>query len=428
MKEILNEIDFLDCLDSYLETYEEVQDIHYETTHFRGTQTEDSLFVTISDKTFENLYLRDVDFMSIRFKNCVFKNVDFTNSVFNISQLDDCNFYRCRFNDVKFIESDILNTIFELSMWAWVDFSDSLIENTHVKHSPELLELMFGGCEISDLHFFDGNISHSRFEPLREYNVKNYQILFEKMEVNNSLFFNIDFRKSQFDCCSFDQSTFSNCTLLNSTFTETNFSNESNFCSIDLQTIDNSEPQKPIVLRNVFGIHNEEIQDFISGFIQEIKYQTIFISYSFKDKEFANTLNQKLKAKGVFTFLYEKDAPGGKRIRKIMMDGVAKHDRLLFIASKNSITSEACQFELSQGRIKQEENWETIYFPIHIDNYLFEVSKDVIRPKSKRDEYWENITELKDVHSLDFSKFNRASFDSLDFDRAVKDLINELRK
>lgn len=428
MKEILNEIDFLECLDAYLDSYQAVRDEFNDVTNFRGTQTENSLYVTISGKTFKSLYLRDIDFMSIRFENCVFEKVDFTDSVFNVSQLDNCTFYRCRLNGVKFIESDIINTTFDLNMWSYVDFSDSLVKNVDVKHSPELLELMFGGCEVNNMRFLDGVMSYSRLETLRKSKDDNEEFIFDRMELNNCLFFNMDLRKSQFDGCAFDQTIYSNCTLLSSTFTETNFSKDSNYCSIDLQSIDSSEPLKPIVLKKVFGIHNEEIKDFLSGFIQEIKYQTIFISYSFEDKIFASALNHKLKAKGIFTFLYEKDAPGGKRIKKIMIEGVKKHDRLLFIASKNSITSKACQFELSEGRKKQEDNWETIFYPIHLDNYLFELTKEDIRPKSMQEEYWENITELKEVHSLDFSSYNNESLNNLEFDSAVKKLIKELRK
>ena len=115
-------------------------------------------------------------------------------------------------------------------------------------------------------------------------------------------------------------------------------------------------------------------------------------------------------------------------MKKIMSEGIEKHERLLFISSQSSIRSEACQYELTQGRKKQERDWQAIYFPIHIDNYLFEIEKDDIKPKSKQDEYWENITEIKEFNSMDFSTFNSSDYDELEFEEKVKDLIKELRK
>ena len=101
-------------------------------------------------------------------------------------------------------------------------------------------------------------------------------------------------------------------------------------------------------------------------------------------------------------FFGRKIHPGGKPLTKIMAEGVKEKDRVLFIASLDSLRSKACQFELSEGRTKQEKLWEDVLFPIHIDNYLFSVEKNNIRPKEMQDEYWKNITELRSLISLDF--------------------------
>jgi hypothetical protein len=80
-----------------------------------------------------------------------------------------------------------------------------------------------------------------------------------------------------------------------------------------------------------------------------------------------------------------------------MSGNIKKHDKILFIASANSIKSKACQYELSEGRKKQGSSWETVFFPIHIDDFLFTVKKSQIRPTSMTEEYWENIKELKRI-------------------------------
>ncbi|MFJ7759222.1 hypothetical protein ACQKK3_16545, partial [Pedobacter suwonensis] len=87
----------------------------------------------------------------------------------------------------------------------------------------------------------------------------------------------------------------------------------------------------------------------------------------------------------------------------------------------------ACQFELSEGRKKQAETWETILFPIHIDQFLFTVSKNKIHPVEKADEYWKNIEELRRINSADFSPFNKDKINTKKFKDSVDLIIAQLK-
>jgi hypothetical protein len=224
-----------------------------------------------------------------------------------------------------------------------------------------------------------------------------------------------------------EQTTFSNCYLKSTTINNTNKSRGNEFSFIDFQTILKSDKIDPIVLEKCFGINESIIKDKIAQIATKIEYQTIFISYSFKDKQFANNLNKSLIRKGVVTFLWENDAPGGKDLKKIMRENIKEKDRLLFIASENSLRSKACQYELLEGSKKQEQLWQEILFPIHIDNYLFEIEKDEIKPIEKQDEYWKNILELRDIKSIDFTRVV-GKYRSIQFDKKVTELITGLKK
>jgi hypothetical protein len=100
---------------------------------------------------------------------------------------------------------------------------------------------------------------------------------------------------------------------------------------------------------------------------------------------------------------------------------------LLFISSVSSLKSVACQYELSEGRKKQDKSWSTVFFPIYIDDYLFKVEKEDI-PRKYRDEFWENIEELREVNALDFSKFVGDDFQQDAYEEAINKLVNGLRK
>ena len=54
-----------------------------------------------------------------------------------------------------------------------------------------------------------------------------------------------------------------------------------------------------------------------------------------------SAINQLLNQRGVKTFIWEKDAPGGKRLDDIMSVNIKKHDKILFIASQYSINKPA---------------------------------------------------------------------------------------
>lgn len=154
---------------------------------------------------------------------------------------------------------------------------------------------------------------------------------------------------------------------------------------------------------------------------------SLFISYSFKDKTFVTKLNEILCDNGVQTFLWEKDAPYGESLKDIMFENVHKYDRVLFVASENSLKSQACHYELSQAREKQDKLWKTVLFPIHIDSFLFDLRKETIRPIEKADEYWMNICELRRINSLDFTEV-AANFDNDRFKEKIQLLLNNLRK
>lgn len=253
------------------------------------------------------------------------------------------------FNDIHFSECDFINTTFNNCRHSYNIFGDCLFLNTKFEHSKDMLEIYFGGCRITDLEFSGCYVTHSRFEDIKE---ETTRIVFSDCILENSYFYNIYLKNSNFTETALNQNSFNYCTLAADTIATSTKSTAKEFSSIDFQTIINSSNLKANVLNQCFGIHASDIKDYIFSLTQKIEFQSVFVSYSFKDKQFAKRLNDSLLSKGIITFLWEKDAPPGKTLKKIMKENVKKHDRIIFIASINSIKSKACQFELTEGRNK----------------------------------------------------------------------------
>ena len=420
MAEIKTQKDFLKWINPPSESLS--KDYYFKTNYSVG---QDMLY--LRDLTLNSLDLKDRHFESTEFLDCIFENCEFTHSFIVSCTLKNCTFKNCTFTWSKFLESDLINTTFNNCVIAELELCDIVIEDSSFINCREIFDLTIRGNWKRSLSFQNCYVAYLDIEPIKNEHSERFEFI--DCIINYSSFDRIDFTKSKFINCSLSVNQFSSCLLSGSTLVENNNTPGSEYNLIDFRTILNSENQSEVVLEKIFGIHNSDIKEYVYGLTSKIEFQSIFISYSFKDKVFAKRINEELIRKGIMTFLWEKDSPGGKTLKDIMSSNINAKDRILFIASKDSLKSTACQFELSEGRKKQNVTWENVLFPIHIDNYLFDLKKEQIRPVKVQDEYWENICELRNLNSLDFSGFNKVGFSNIrDYENLIYRLIKGLRK
>jgi uncharacterized protein YjbI with pentapeptide repeats len=420
-----NQTEFLEKLKKYEQDNLEIEALYFEHNRFAGDYKNERLQIkakVFNEKKFKNINFESIEFEDCEFINCEFSDIDAWGTVF-----ENCTFTRSDISKVSFFESDLINCSFNGCRATYLLFSETSLSDIKFSYCTELLELYFGGTFASNVSFINSHLSHSRFEP-NLHGDESSNFLFNDTYILECYFNSNNLSKSKFENCILNKNVFSNCTLAYATFSDDhkNIAENKQFSSIDFHTINQSEKLPEDTLKIVFGITEGDVKSFTQGLSNDVVLQSVFISYSFKDKAFASRLNESLKAKGVLTFLWGNDAPGGRPLKRIMLNNVRKHDRVLFIASANSIKSEACQFELSEARKRQDIEWSTILFPIHIDSFLFEVEEHDIKPKDKQIEYWKNIQELKEINSLDFSQFNIDNFDNIKFDQAVSSIRDNL--
>lgn len=376
------------------------------TGDFQGFIFKNCKFI---DCTFENVWGFFLYFKKCSFSDCTFKNSRFSHGQFGWTEL---SFHKCHFRNVEIDEGDLDNSIFDNCSFRGL------------KLAEDLFNVEFTECDIEESQF----MALAYYPPGVPLETAAQEVTFNNCTISDSYFTNVDFRNSSFVECTMYFSVFLDCTLSNETFIIGEKELRPVYATMDFQTILKSELTDPAVLKAFFNIHGPDYKEKIMEISSETNYKKLFISYSFKDRVFATTLNDTLKKNGIKTFLWEKDAPGGQYLEDIMTKNVLEHDTILFIASTHSLRSKACQFELSAGRKKQEETWKNVFFPIHIDSYLFEVKENEIRPLDKADEYWKNIEELKRVNCQDFSKFsapttaNRKEFDEAVLAKIVKEI------
>jgi len=350
------------------------------------------------------------------FQNCEFKECGIRNSRFSHLEMDwnKVYFEKCYFRNVELDEGSVFNLTYDSCTLTTCSFG-GLFPSENIR---------FNDCEIDDSHF----MTLQYYEDNKvERDDEFIDMLFQDCRIDSSNFQRLNLRNSRFIDTTLYRSGFIDCFVDNECFIVTKKLKYESYATMDFQTILQSDELNHEILSSYFNIKNKvNLKAIISGMTTLKIFSTVFISYSFKDSEFAKKINDNLNNQSIRTFMWEKDAPGGKSLEDIMTSGIGSHDKLLFIASEFSIRSKACQFELTTARKKQEISWNNVLFPITIDDYLFKVKKNQIKPVELANEYWENIEEIKCVNTLDFSPFNKKAYNEDDFDKMFQKIIEGL--
>ncbi|MFA0690966.1 toll/interleukin-1 receptor domain-containing protein [Vibrio splendidus] len=101
-------------------------------------------------------------------------------------------------------------------------------------------------------------------------------------------------------------------------------------------------------------------------------YQSIFVSYGGPDEAAAGTLNKALKSVGVSTWFFPDDSIPGQKLHRMMHDGVNKHDKVLLVCSKDSLTRNGVLNEIERVLEREaKEGGSDILIPVTLDDYIF---------------------------------------------------------
>ena len=100
---------------------------------------------------------------------------------------------------------------------------------------------------------------------------------------------------------------------------------------------------------------------------------SVFISYGGPDQEFAEQLNDELRKRGVGCFLFSDDAIPGKKLHKVMRDGIRAYDRVVLICSRSALDRKGVLNELNKTLEKEARmGGKEILIPVRLDDYVFD--------------------------------------------------------
>jgi uncharacterized protein YjbI with pentapeptide repeats len=132
-------------------------------------------------------------------------------------------------------------------------------------------------------------------------------------------------------------------------------------CILDFGTIQRSGPLPLHFLRGC-GLPDSLIESLPPLLNEAI--QSCFISYSTKDKEFAERLHADLQDKGVRSWYAPDDIKPGDRIYDQIDHAIQRYDRLLLILSEASMASKWVGTEIRKAFAKEELENRRVLFPL----------------------------------------------------------------
>jgi hypothetical protein len=140
------------------------------------------------------------------------------------------------------------------------------------------------------------------------------------------------------------------------------------------------------------------------------EYQSCFLSYSAKDKDFAARLHDGLKKVGVRCWLDARDMKIGERLFEQIDKAIQAHDKLLLVLSRSSVQSAWVRTEVENALKLEQERHKTVLFPICVDNAVLEL------PAAGDFEF------VRDRHIGDFTDWQDKRSYQRAFSRLVRDL------
>jgi uncharacterized protein YjbI with pentapeptide repeats len=145
--------------------------------------------------------------------------------------------------------------------------------------------------------------------------------------------------------------------------------------TIGIDTIYRSQGLIPKAFLQGAGIPERFVNDMHSLVSESINFCSCFISYSGKDKDFAERLYADLQNKGVRCWFAPEDMKIGDRIRVRIDESIHIFDKLLLVLSQHSVASEWVEYEVETALDKESEGKQTVLFPIRLDESIMNSSK-----------------------------------------------------
>lgn len=178
---------------------------------------------------------------------------------------------------------------------------------------------------------------------------------------------------------------------------------------IDFRTLERSG-NLPLNFLRGCGLSDTSINNLPLLLNSPTQFYSCFISYSSRDKDFAERLYTDLQNQGVRCWFAPEDLKIGDKIRDRIDESIRLRDKLLLILTENSIMSDWVEHEVESALEEERQKGRTILFPIRLDDAVVESSKA-----------WAALIR-RTRHIGDFTRWKEPNSYQKAFERLLRDL------
>jgi hypothetical protein len=190
---------------------------------------------------------------------------------------------------------------------------------------------------------------------------------------------------------------------------------------IGLDTIYKSQGRIPGVFLRGCGVPEGFITQISSliGAKDDIQFYSCFISYSARDKEFAERLHGRMRDSHLRVWFAPEDIQGGKKLHEQIETAIRLYDRLLIVLSEASLKSEWVMTELRRAFKAEKQSGKRKLFPVRLVDFETLRDWECFDADSGKD----LAVELREYFIPDFSNWK----DDDQFEAAYARLLKDLR-
>src|SRR5581483_2874180 len=241
-------------------------------------------------------------------------------------------------------------------------------------------------------------------------------------DLTNTTFHNAELLDARFIAVVFNGTDFSKAVVGATVFANCDFREARGLDLIDhwgpseisVRTIYRSRGDIPFTFLRGAGLPDNFITYMHSLTGKAFEFYSCFISYSSRNHTFAERLYADLQSKGVRCWFAPQDLRIGEKTRLAIDESIRKHEKLLLILSKDSVTSDWVEKEVETAMEAERRQGRTILFPVRIDDAVMKIDSgwpaDIRRTRNIGDfRRWKN-----------HETYKRA------FDRLLRDLKADL--
>jgi hypothetical protein len=195
-----------------------------------------------------------------------------------------------------------------------------------------------------------------------------------------------------------------------------------NPCSIGIDTLLLSKGKIPIEFLEGCGVpkHVIENMQYLVD-IPAIQYYSCFISYSTKDDDFAQQLNDRMKREGLRVWYAPEEMKAGQKIHEQLYEAIRYYEKLILVLSEASMNSNWVQSEIRRARKHEREDKRRKLFPISLVPFG-EIQKWEL---FDADEGRDLGQEIREYYIPDFSQWKNYDKFNAEFEKLLKALKTE---